>query len=306
MQRYRLGVGVVDVSKEHRIINEWRRFLTWTSTRNTVNWMFRGQSCENWPLLPKVGRNESHRFNYTVNSEFTMLQTFKKSAIAHLHGQHLPRSDLQWMVLAQHHGLPTRLLDWTKSPFIAAFFALQNDRDDSQCAVVYAIDVRRQILFDETPLDPFEIPIVSKIVPSIVSDRIVAQQGILTIHPKPNEPIQPRNKKRFSKHVFPKDLKKELKTKLVNIGVNWHSLFLNLEGLSDHITFMNRILAPDEREFNWEAVFESSLSAYRQRKNALPEIESEIRERKTIGDLHGEQFYKRLKQHLIRGQDKEA
>lgn len=295
----RFNLTMADSDIAHRVKREWAKFLRWTSTRNTVNWMFRGQSNTDWPLIPKIGRSESHRERYNINSEWTMLDTFRKSAIAHLHGTHLPSSSLQWMVLAQHHGLPTRLLDWTKSPFIAAYFALQNE-DPRSDAAVYAIDVRWQLLFDTDQIDPFAIPVVSKISPSIVSDRIIAQRGIFTIHPQPDMPLTPPTGKRFSKYIFPRDLKKEIKTKLVNIGINWHTLFLNLDGLADHITFMNRIYAPRYNQYDWSAIFESTLKEYNDHPELIVTLDQKIKEHRTIGDAYGENFYKKIRARLMK------
>ena len=69
--------------------------------------------------------------------EARIIRIFKRKA--HLYLDHVPRDDddLQWLALMQHHGAPTRLLDFTWSPYIAAFFALEMATRD---AAVYAVD----------------------------------------------------------------------------------------------------------------------------------------------------------------------
>ncbi len=56
---------------------------------------------------------------------------------AHLYTSHLPSEDdhLSWIAAMQHHGVPTRLLDWTYSPYVALFFAVANQGEEDRAGV---------------------------------------------------------------------------------------------------------------------------------------------------------------------------
>lgn len=82
-------------------------------------WFFRGQSDILWDIKPKVGREP-----YVNIHDKQVFNAFKRQAIEYVNNR--PLNDWEWLAIAQHHGLATRLLDWTNNPLNAAFFAVYN------------------------------------------------------------------------------------------------------------------------------------------------------------------------------------
>jgi hypothetical protein len=116
--------------------NDYRRFMDELSE----NWVFRGQADARWALQNAIERTDFIGLHRNVEAEF--LAEFQRGARNYLTRDQIPEHLIEWLALMQHHGAPTRLLDFTKSPFIAAYFAFEICNPLSEGAVaIWAINI---------------------------------------------------------------------------------------------------------------------------------------------------------------------
>ena len=102
---------------------------------DSERWAFRGQTRAEWGLRPGIERHA----NMPQVAEQYIEREFKRRAHHYLRDLPDDRDDLEWLALMQHYGAPTRLLDWTNSAYIAAFFAAET-ASSSEPFAVWAID----------------------------------------------------------------------------------------------------------------------------------------------------------------------
>jgi hypothetical protein len=194
--------------------------------------LFRGVSdLEAHTLIPSIGRLQKFQGVPTATitkEEKHWLKRFRLEGARHVNGN---PTDWDWMVLARHHGLPVRLLDWTRNPLVALYFAVW-DRS-GKTAAVYADKFTNNIDI-EAVNDPFSIKKVGKFQPLHTTARISAQASMLTIHPDPTTAHDSKSLCRFE--ISP-NLAPALKAQLRRVGIQPASLFPDLDGLAKSIRY---------------------------------------------------------------------
>ena len=188
--------------------------------------LFRGLSNSNYELKPKIGRI---RTSGSLSPERIAFDMFKNDARPYL--DRIP-SDKNWelLAIAQHHGLMTRLLDWTDNPLVGLYFAVEKDRD-TDCAVYMLHHPNLPKNAPTMDVGPFAIEEVYLFTPPHVTHRITAQSGFFTIHPSPSIPYS----NNFIKFIIPAARRVSIRKELRLLGVKRSSLFPDLDGISESI-----------------------------------------------------------------------
>jgi hypothetical protein len=141
-----------------------------------------------------------------------------------------PRNRWELMAVAQHHGVPTRLLDWTLNPLVALYFAVQaNYACDG---AVYTFPLFRFIDPATRTDNPLEIDEVLGLTVAHLTPRLGAQSGVFTIQPDPTVPLDVKQLVRIR---IKRDARHELRRILFGYNFNERTLFPGLDGLARYI-----------------------------------------------------------------------
>jgi hypothetical protein len=234
------------VSAIEKICNPAKAFSS-----TTTHW-FRGQENVLWDLVPSL-----YRGDVDPDREREMVRDFKLRSNIYL-GQP-PESKLEWRFIMQHHGVPTRLLDWTESHLVALYFAVSNWRSTEDAAVwilhpwslneksiqfqsvpVITEDIVKSYSFNSSanPTISAELPVAIR--PRHTTDRIIAQKGQFTIHGHNKKGINEMIKtKLFDVEIKLIEIagssKERIFKELFMAGITHSVLFPDLDGLSKEI-----------------------------------------------------------------------
>lgn len=123
------------------VCDSWNGFLDFFHHENALRqnhgYVFRGHASENWKLESTLKRKVND--SGVEGLETKTLERFKKHCLGR-RGHNPPKlSESEWWALGQHFGLDTPLLDWSDSPYVAAFFAFDSENTETDNVVVWLL-----------------------------------------------------------------------------------------------------------------------------------------------------------------------
>lgn len=218
---------------------------------------FRGHRDQAWRLEASTYRSENHR-----TGERAMLARFRQEAAAA--GLQYAFDEWGWITFAQHHALPTRLLDWSQSPLVALFFACEPDPDlestgveaDGEFFVLHPNELNgaagdndgghprlltdaESRLEDYLPGNDSRNPSKPRaVVAPLVFDRIRFQTGTFTVAQSSSAAVHPeplRSATAVQSFVVSGSAKDELRRQLEVLGLNDVSIYRDLDRIASRI-----------------------------------------------------------------------
>nr|WP_315301832.1 FRG domain-containing protein [Schaalia odontolytica] len=224
---------------------------------------FRGQSNSTWQLSPGLWRDES---GSGTNNEMEYLYQFRQVAAREFNSLNLDKWG--WLTYAQHHTLPTRLLDWSTQPLIALYFACheQTDRTSDLSnghGALFILNPRRLnrnaanrtsifnsnprgtpplLIESNTTLNDYHpelsnntqpLPPIAARAP-LLFERIIFQSGTFTIHTEP-EPGKDSFENCVTRILIPDTSKQTILEELHILGISEFSIYRDLDRAAQHL-----------------------------------------------------------------------
>ena len=147
------------------------------------------------------------------------------------------------LVVAQHHGVPTRLLDWTSNPLVALFFAVEGEAENGNDSAVHVLKntspftisgLARDDKNHDAPRYAFDDN-VGVVRPPHISPRVIAQGSVFTIRKDPGEPVRQDVEIRI-----PAARRAQIVRELDRLDINRKTLFPDMDGISNYLKWACR------------------------------------------------------------------
>lgn len=216
---------------EINTINNISEYLTIIRRRGFLC-CYRGQT-KDWPLIPSLGRMKERKYlDGLLEIEEDIIEKFNQYSYPYFENKTM--SYFEYLIQAQHFGLPTRLLDFTSNPLVALYFAVEENNLNSD-GIVWGIDEFAQSKIPS--INENEIIFYS---PTHFNNRIINQNSIFAVFPvqKNTEnitPLETYNLRIFQKIIIPSTLKESIKNELDFLGINKMSIYPGIEGIVSKI-----------------------------------------------------------------------
>ena len=222
-----------DLGSANSIAQYIKLVLAKRSEGSEVGWFFRGQHDYDWRLLAQIDRphfveyRSAHGLSRLQHEE-RLLEDFIKGARPHAIPE--PHDRWEWLALAQHCGLATRLLDWTLNPLAALYFAVEHRSSQADCAVWCYHHVGKGWAHYQKK-SPFGLNEVVEFRPAHLTPRITVQGGCFTSQPDPAVPCT-ANVGQLKKIRICSEDKDRFRRELRKLGIDRASLFPDLDGIA--------------------------------------------------------------------------
>ncbi len=218
--------------QEGMTFNSFEEFINKVS-QGCSHFVFRGQSDYKYKLTSSICRKIKKPITEEEKNEFilkekSLLTFFKARAKSTINSNIY--NEWEWLALAQHYGISTRIIDWTENPLIALYFAsINNIEKDGAIFLHHTTE-----LIDIDSHTPFDSNLNGFIVAPYVTNRLASQSAIFSISSNPwDEFIS--EKENIIKCKLTKEFKEEMRNILPILGINKRTVFIDLDSVAKDI-----------------------------------------------------------------------
>ena len=213
----------------------------------TKHLWFRGHADGRWLLVPSLGRKTGR-----VKAEAYLIKKFRQNATLLMNP--VPTGEWDWLFIMQHHGVPTRLLDWTESPLVALYFAVsEKPKQDGAlwCLLPTALNSHSKIKPEySSDIPSIDDPVITNYSPKTLvgeassrldpiailaprnTPRIQAQLGVFTIMHRDATSVDSVGDKMHAwRYLIPKREKSKIMKELSLLGITQFALFPELPSI---------------------------------------------------------------------------